>query len=105
MQNAIIQVIEQIQKLAKDNNFKTKYKTHEKDFTRTRKISFPDAIFFILGLSNTSFDFERINFCKVSNIGSISNAALSKVRDKINYLAFRELLTQTQESIPYNYRF
>ena len=100
MQNAIIQVIEQIQKLAKDNNFKTKYKTHEKDFTRTRKISFPDAIFFILGLSNTSFDFERINFCKVSNIGSISNAALSKVRDKINYLAFRELLTQTQELIP-----
>ena len=100
MQNAIIQVIEQIQKLAKDNNFKTKYKTQEKDFTRTRKISFPDAIFFILGLSNTSFDFERINFCKVSNIGSISNAALSKVRDKINYLAFRELLTQTQELIP-----
>lgn len=36
-----------------------------------RKINFSDIILFVLGLLNTSFDFERIN------------AVLSKARDKV----------------------
>lgn len=100
MKAVIMQSIKQIQELVKDNDFKIKHKTKETDFIRTRKIKFSDTVFFVLGLSNTSFDFERINFCNVSNIGSISNAALSKARDKVKFSAFRELLIQTQKLIP-----
>lgn len=100
MKPIIKQTIKQIQKLVNDDNFKTQYKTKETDFIRNRKIDFSDTVLFVLGLSNTSFDFERINFCKVANIENVSNAALSKARDKVKFSAFRELLKQTQKLVP-----
>ena len=100
MKPIIKKIINQIQKLVNNDNFKTQYKRKETDFIRNRKINFSDIVLFITGLSNTSFDFERIKFCHVANIGSISNAALSKARDKVNFSAFRELLVHTQKLIP-----
>lgn len=100
MKPIIKKIINQIKKSANDETFKAKYKTKETDFIRMRKMSFSDTVLFVIGLSNTSFDFERINFCQSANIEGISNAALSKVRDKVKYSAFRALLTQTQELIP-----
>lgn len=105
MKKIIKQTIKTIQELSKDNNFKAEYKTKETDFTRTRKINFGDIISFVIGLSNTSFDFERINFCKAADIESISTAALSKARDKVKFSAFKELLSKTQELIPTVSRF
>lgn len=100
MKNIIKQTIKTIQKLISENEFKNTHKAKTTDFIRTRKLSFSDVVLFVIGLSNTSFDFERINFCKSANIDSISNAALSKARDKIKFSAFRELLFKTQQIIP-----
>ncbi len=80
MKPIIKKIINQIQKLINDDNFKTQYKTKETDFIRNRKINFSDTVLFVIGLSNTSFDFERIKFCHVTNIESISNAALSTLK-------------------------
>lgn len=93
-------MINTVQKLIVKDEFQNAHKSKPTDFIRTRKLSFSDVILFVIGLSNTSFDFERINFCNCANIDSISNAALSKARDKINFSAFRELLFKTQQLIP-----
>lgn len=93
-------MINTIQKLIVKDEFQNAHKSKPTDFVRTRKLSFSDVILFVIGLSNTSFDFERINFCNCANIDSISNAALSKARDKINFSAFRDLLSKTQQLIP-----
>lgn len=98
-------MINTIQKLIVKDDFQNTHKSKATDFIRTRKLSFSDVILFVIGLSNTSFDFERINFCNTANIDSISNAALSKARDKINFSAFRELLTKTQQLIPTTNKF
>lgn len=100
MKKIIKQIINTIQKTITKNDFQNKYKSKPVDFTRTRKLSFKDVILFVIGLTNTSFDFENINFCNSANIESISTAALSKARDKINFNAFRELLIITQQIIP-----
>ena len=100
MKNIIKQMIKTIQKIILKEEFKNTYKSKPTDFVRTRKLNFSDVVLFVIGLSNTSFDFERINFCKSANIDNISNAALSKARDKIKFSAFRELLSKTQQVIP-----
>lgn len=105
MKNVIKQMISTIQKLIIKNDFQITHKSKPTDFIRTRKLSFSDIILFVIGLSNTSFDFEKINFCNCANIDSISTAALSKARDKINFSAFRELLTTTQQLIPTTNKF
>lgn len=100
MKKVIKQTITKIQELIVSEKFKSKHKTHTNDFIRKRKLDFSNVISFVMGLVNTSFDFERINFCNCANIESISNAALSKARDKVNFSAFRELLNETQKLIP-----
>ena len=100
MKLIIKKAINLIQKLVNDGTFKLQRKRKETDFIRNRKINFSDIVIFVSGLSNTSFDFERINFCHVASIESVSNAILSKARDKVNFSAFRELLVHTQKLIP-----
>ena len=80
MKPIIKKIINQIQKLINDDNFKTQYKTKETDFIRNRKINFSDTVLFVIGLSNTSFDFERIKSTfrfKRAAVQSKGNAGLS----------------------------
>lgn len=105
MKNVIKQMIKTIQTTIANTKFQNKHKSKPTDFIRTRKLTFSNVAMFVIGLSNTSFDFERINFCNCANIESISNAALSKARDKINFSAFRELLSKTQQLIPTTNKF
>ena len=105
MKKVIKSIINTITTISEEEAFKFKYRSKPTDFIRERKLSFSSVIMFVLGLSNTSFDFERIYFCNVAIIESISNAALSKARDKIKFSAFRELLTRTQNLIPTTSKF
>jgi Transposase DDE domain. len=101
----IKETIKTIKKLAKQAEFKNEHKSKPNNFIRERKLDFSSIILFVLGLTNTSFDFERINFCEAAGIESISNAALSKARDKVSFTAFRALLSKTQKLIPTNAKF
>ena len=105
MKNVIKETIKLIKKITTEKEFTENHKANQTDFIRERKLSFSTVILFILGLSNTSFDFERISFCKIAKISSISNAALSKARDKIKFTAFKELLKITQKLIPTTAKF
>lgn len=99
MEKIIKTIIKTIQKETSKEDFCLKYKSNPKDFSRTRKLTFEDVVFFVLSLSNTSFDFETESFCKNKNI-TVSTAALCKARDKVQYNAFRELLNVSQNEIP-----
>lgn len=100
MKQVIEKTIKTIRETINNETFKLAHKSKVSDFVRNRKLSFEGIILFVLGLSNTSFDFERINFCNAAKIDSISNAALSKARDKVKFSAFKELLSKTQELMP-----
>lgn len=105
MKKIIKTIINKIQEISKEESFKLRHKVNTTDFIRERKLNFSSVVMFVIGLSNTSFDFERIKFCNAIGIDKISNAALCKARDKINFTAFRELLTTTQKLIPTNSKF
>lgn len=100
MKKIIKEIFNTINDTINNEEFKNNYKSKPSDFTRKGKLSFQLVTFFIIGLFNTSFDFERIKFCKTANIESVSNAALSKARDKVRFTAFKELLRKTQAIIP-----
>lgn len=100
MKKIIKKVINIIKNTIIKEDFICKHKTSEKDFTRKRKLGFSEIVSFVLGLSNTCLDFENNYFCEVFQIDGVSNAALSKARNKVQFTAFKELLTITQKSIP-----
>lgn len=100
MKKIIKEVIEVIKNTINKEEFITKHKTNEKDFTRKRKLGFKEIVYFVLGLSNSCFDFEKDCFCDVFKIEEVSNAAVCKARDKVKFTAFRELLSITQQRIP-----
>lgn len=100
MKKVIKTIITTVKKLTNDEEFKSQHKSNEKDFIRTRTLTFQSVIFFVLGLVKTSLDFETINFSKIAKIESISASAISQARDKIQFTAFRELLIETRKLIP-----
>ena len=68
MKKIIKSIIKTIKEVSAQEDFKLRHRSKQTDFIRERKLSFSSVIMFVLGLSNTSFDFERINFCNAANI-------------------------------------
>lgn len=104
MKKEIKSIIKTIQEETEKETFINCHKSKPTDFTRNRKLQFKDIISFVMGLSNTSFDFEVDHFCDNAGI-EISAAALSKARDKVKYTAFLELLRISQSKLPINNTF
>lgn len=98
-------IAEEINRLSSQKDFVMRHRSKETDFVRERKLSFSSVVKFVMSFSNTSLDFERIKFLDASGMENVSNAALCKARDKVNYSAFRELLTRTQQLIPNKYKY
>lgn len=88
--------IRQIEKMSRDKEFQNKHiRNVEKDFKRTRKVSFPDIIMYTIGNTRSSVALEAERFSKHLEAGEISGAALCKARQKIKYTAFKELFEAT----------
>ena len=78
----------------------------EKDFKRTRKLTFSDVIMYtIWGIQRSPLELEAQRFSKYLTADEISGAALCKARQKIKYTAFEELFEQTAASAPKDKRF
>lgn len=91
--NASLEISEYVKKIVSQPTFQETYKIHPQDFQRTRILTFADIVFFVLGLTGTTLEFEAEHFRKISGIKHFSTAAICKARDKISFQAFRELLT------------
>lgn len=93
--------IRHIQKLSKDNEFQNRHiRDEEKDFRRTRKVSFSDIIMYIIGNTRSPIELEAEQFSRRIECGEISGAALCKARQKIKYTAFEELFEETAAVSP-----
>ena len=91
--------IRQIQKMASDVEFQSKHvRDGEKDFKRTRKLTFSDVIMYTIGNTRSPLELEAQRFSKYLTADEISGAALCKARQKIKYTAFEELFEQTAAS-------
>ena len=98
--------IRQIQKMASDVEFQSKHvRDGEKDFKRTRKLTFSDVIMYTIGNTRSPLELEAQRFSKYLTADEISGAALCKARQKIKYTAFEELFEQTAASAPKDKRF
>jgi len=96
---AIIRIVERIGEQSISQDFITKHKMRDEDFSRHRDIDFGDIINAILGKSGTSLDFEIKNYFKDFE-KSVTSSAFCQARDKVNYTAFEELFKETSTEIP-----
>lgn len=98
--------IRQIQKMANEKEFQNKYVTNaDKDFKRTRKLTFSDVIMYTIGNTRSPLELEAERFSKHLTADEISAAALCKARQKIKYTAYEELFKQTAATSPRDKRF
>lgn len=90
--------IREIKKACEEEGFRNRHLSKpEKDFTRNRKLSLTNTIFYTLGNNRSSCSMEAYRFCKISGCETLSEAAIRKARKKISYTGFRELFVRTAQ--------
>ena len=93
-ENNIYTLIKKIKTLIASDEFKEKHSLGQNAFTRNRKLSFQDVIYFILGLPRKSLPTELDSFFEDRDF-SISKQAFSKARYKISSQAFKDIFDMT----------
>ena len=88
--NSICQLIKNVKDLIASTSFKEKHGIEKTAFTRNRKLSFQDIMYFVLGMPQKSLTTELDLFFGKKN-SSISKQAFSKARYKISSLAFEDI--------------
>lgn len=89
-ENHICKLIKNVKTLIASDEFKTKHCLEKNAFTRNRKLSFQDIIYFILGLPRKSLPTELDLFFEKQGY-SVSEQAFSKARYKISPQAFEDI--------------
>ena len=88
-------MMERTKELIRDGEFQRKYTANpERDFTRQRKLGFPESMAYVLGNCRESMEWNAEKFAEAAKLESVSAAALCKARAKIGWEAFREVFEQ-----------
>lgn len=93
-ENNIYTLIKKIKTLIASDEFKEQHSLEQNAFTRNRKLSFQDVIYFILGLPRKSLPTELDSFFEDRDF-SVSKQAFSKARYKISFQAFKDIFDMT----------
>ncbi|MDY6309048.1 MAG: IS4 family transposase [Oribacterium sp.] len=101
MLNRIVKLIKNVKALIASDQFKAKHCLEETAFTRNRKLSFQDIMYFILGLPRKSLPTELDLFFE-DKAQSVSKQAFSKARYKVSSGAFEELFRMTTDICTFN---
>lgn len=88
--NSICQLIKNVKDLINSASFKEKHCIEKTAFTRNRKLSFQDIMYFVLGMPQKSLTTELDLFFGDRKL-SVSKQAFSKARYKISPLAFEDV--------------
>ena len=88
--NSICKLIKNVKDLIASASFKEKHCLEKTAFTRNRKLSFQDIMYFVLSMPQKSLTTELDLFFGKNNF-SISKQAFSKARYKISPLAFEDI--------------
>jgi hypothetical protein len=97
--NDVIKILERVKERVSQKEYIEKYKLHERDFTRTKKISFADTVFLVLSFVKSNLDYEVRHF--FGELGkSVYPSAVTTRREQISYTAFEDLLHYLSEIMP-----
>lgn len=99
--NNIYTLIKKVKNLIASDEFKAKHSLEQHAFTRNRKLSFQDIIYFILGLPRKSLPTELDLFFEEQGL-SVSKQAFSKARYKISSQAFEDIFDFTKQPKTYD---
>ena len=94
--NSIYKLIKNVKTLISSDEFKMKHCLEQNAFTRNRKLSFQDMIYFILGLPRKSLPTELDLFFEKQGY-SVSKQAFSKARYKISPQAFEDIFRMSTD--------
>jgi hypothetical protein len=94
-------IMERTKELIRDGEFQRKYAANpERDFTRQRKLGFPEIMTYVLGNCRESMELNAEKFAEAAKLNSVSTAALCKARAKIDWEAFREVFEECAALTP-----
>lgn len=94
--NAIYTLIKNVKNLIASDEFRVKHSLEKNAFTRNRKLSFQDIIYFILALPRKSLSIELDLFFEEQEY-SVSKQAFSKARYKIASQAFEDIFNMSTD--------
>lgn len=93
--------VEKSKKLIESNNIINIARKNEKDFTRNRKITTKDLIYYNLNRKGLTSKMEIEEFIEICNINEISYPGFYKQREKLNPQVF-EYLNEESMKLFYN---
>ncbi len=96
IKNNIYTLIKNVKNLIVSDEFRVKHSLEQNAFTRNRKLSFQDIIYFILGLPRKSLSTEMDLFFEEQEY-SVSKQAFSKARYKISSQAFEDIFSMSTD--------
>ena len=90
------QLIDYLKNIVHSDDFCSKHKKNPQDFTRDRILTFPDLIFFMMNMNNSSYQTELDRFFQAVNHTEVPERViykgnLSKSREKLKHEAFVDL--------------
>ena len=83
--------MEKMKESIDDENLNSRCRKNDKDFTRNRKLTPKDLIFYTLNNRGKTTKMELYDFIKQYNLDEVSTPALLKQREKLNEEIFKEL--------------
>ena len=94
-------MMERTKELIRNGEFQREYAANpERDFTRQRKLGFPETMSYVLGNCRESMELNAEKFAEAAKLDSVSAAALCKARAKIGWEAFREVFEKCAALCP-----
>ena len=94
-------MMERTKELIRDGEFQREHAANpERDFTRQRKLGFPETMSYVLGNCRESMELNAEKFAEAAKLDSVSAAALCKARAKIDWEAFREVFEKCAALCP-----
>ena len=94
--NSIYRLVKNVKNLIASDSFKEKHCPEKTAFTRNRKLSFQDIIYFVLGMPRKSLPTELDLFFGEKGY-SVSKQAFSKARYKISSYAFEDIFRMSTD--------
>ncbi len=83
--------IKKLEKEIKDESIYSKCRKREQDFTRNRKITPKDLIYYLLNNRGKTTKMELYEYIEQFNLNDVSDVALLKQREKLNEEVFKDL--------------
>ena len=83
--------MEKMKESIDDENLNSRCRKNDKDFTRNRKLTPKDLIFYTLNNRGKTTKMELYDFIKQYNLDEVSTPTLLKQREKLNEEIFKEL--------------